>query len=136
MLHCFFHRFVCMIYGRISSILATMRCCSSSGGSGIKNCSKLFAARLGCAVPLSYKRICEKNSGASKYCIKYSDKISSSAYCLQITNDEAIAPTSNGYFPCFPKDDNLLCLSKEQYDKLGNGKLIKGDVVVCIRQKQ
>lgn len=31
------------------------------------------------------------------------------------------------------KDDNLLCLSKEQYDKLGNGKLIKGDVVVCIR---
>ncbi len=30
-------------------------------------------------------------------------------------------------------DDNLLCLSEEQYDRLGNGKLIKGDVVVCIR---
>ncbi|SFU87036.1 restriction endonuclease subunit S [Butyrivibrio sp. M55] len=30
-------------------------------------------------------------------------------------------------------DDNLLCLSNEQYEKLGNGKLIKGDIVVCIR---
>ena len=30
-------------------------------------------------------------------------------------------------------DDNLLCLSDAQYDKLGSGKLIKGDVVVCIR---
>ena len=30
-------------------------------------------------------------------------------------------------------DDNLLCLSEEQYDKLGNGKLQQGDVVVCIR---
>ncbi len=31
------------------------------------------------------------------------------------------------------KDDNLLCLSDEQYERLGNGKLIKGDIVVCIR---
>ena len=30
-------------------------------------------------------------------------------------------------------DDNLLCLSEAQYDKLGSGKLIKDDVVVCIR---
>ena len=30
-------------------------------------------------------------------------------------------------------DDNLLCLSEAQYDKLGNGKLQQGDVVVCIR---
>lgn len=31
------------------------------------------------------------------------------------------------------KDERLLCLSDEQYQKLGNGKLKKGDVVVCIR---
>ena len=31
------------------------------------------------------------------------------------------------------EDDNLLCLSDTQYDKLGNGKLIPGDIVVCIR---
>lgn len=31
------------------------------------------------------------------------------------------------------KDDNLLCLSEEQYNKLGSGKLDKGDIVVCIR---
>ena len=31
------------------------------------------------------------------------------------------------------EDDNLLCLSDEQFNKLGNGKLIKDDVVVCIR---
>ena len=31
------------------------------------------------------------------------------------------------------EDDNLLCLSNEQFNKLGNGKLIKNDVVVCIR---
>ena len=30
-------------------------------------------------------------------------------------------------------DDRLLCLSESQYDKLGNGKLIQGDIVVCIR---
>ena len=30
-------------------------------------------------------------------------------------------------------DDRLLCMTEAQYDKLGNGKLIKGDVVVCIR---
>lgn len=30
-------------------------------------------------------------------------------------------------------DDNLLCMSEQQYDRLGNGKLIKGDIVVCIR---
>ena len=30
-------------------------------------------------------------------------------------------------------DDNLLCLSEAQYDRLGNGKLQQGDVVVCIR---
>lgn len=30
-------------------------------------------------------------------------------------------------------DDSLLCVSEEQYDKLGNGKLQQGDVVVCIR---
>ena len=30
-------------------------------------------------------------------------------------------------------DDNLLCLSDNQYEKLGNGKLICGDIVVCIR---
>lgn len=31
------------------------------------------------------------------------------------------------------EDENLLCLSQIQYDKLGNGKLQKNDVVVCIR---
>ena len=31
------------------------------------------------------------------------------------------------------EDENLLCLSQMQYDKLGNGKLQKNDVVVCIR---
>jgi len=31
------------------------------------------------------------------------------------------------------KDENLLCLSEEQYQKLGNGKLNLGDVVCCIR---
>lgn len=31
------------------------------------------------------------------------------------------------------EDENLLCLSQAQYDKLGNGKLQKNDVVVCIR---
>ena len=31
------------------------------------------------------------------------------------------------------EDDNLLCLSEEQFNKLGNGKLEKDDVVVCIR---
>ncbi len=31
------------------------------------------------------------------------------------------------------KNDDLLCLSDTQYEKLGNGKLIKGDIVVCIR---
>ena len=30
-------------------------------------------------------------------------------------------------------DENLLCLSNSQYEKLGNGKIIKGDIVVCIR---
>ncbi len=30
-------------------------------------------------------------------------------------------------------DDRLLCLSDKQYERLGNGKLIKGDIVVCIR---
>lgn len=30
-------------------------------------------------------------------------------------------------------DDKLMCLSDEQYEKLGSGKLRKGDVVVCIR---
>ena len=30
-------------------------------------------------------------------------------------------------------DEKLLCLSDEQYEKLGSGKLKKGDVVVCIR---
>ena len=30
-------------------------------------------------------------------------------------------------------DDNLLCMSEEQYRKLGNGKLVKNDIVVCIR---
>jgi len=30
-------------------------------------------------------------------------------------------------------DDRLLCLSDEQYSRLGNGKLEKDDVVVCIR---
>ncbi len=30
-------------------------------------------------------------------------------------------------------DDNLLCLSDSQYEKLGNGKLIQNDIVVCIR---
>ena len=30
-------------------------------------------------------------------------------------------------------DNRLLCMTEEQYDKLANGKLIKGDVVVCIR---
>ena len=31
------------------------------------------------------------------------------------------------------QDDNLLCMSEEQYNLLGNGKLIKDDIVVCIR---
>ncbi len=31
------------------------------------------------------------------------------------------------------KDDDLLCLSQTQYDKLGNGKLEKEDMVLCIR---
>ena len=31
------------------------------------------------------------------------------------------------------EDENLLCLSQTQYAKLGNGKLQKNDVVVCIR---
>jgi len=30
-------------------------------------------------------------------------------------------------------DDNLLRMSQAQYDRLGNGKLIKDDIVVCIR---
>ena len=30
-------------------------------------------------------------------------------------------------------DDNLLCMTQQQYDKLGNGKLVKDDIVVCIR---
>lgn len=30
-------------------------------------------------------------------------------------------------------DEKLLCLSDEQYDKLGNGKLEKDDLVICIR---
>ena len=30
-------------------------------------------------------------------------------------------------------DDNLLCLSDEQYERLGNGKLIKDDTAICIR---
>lgn len=30
-------------------------------------------------------------------------------------------------------DERLLCLSDEQYERLGSGKLKKGDVVVCIR---
>lgn len=30
-------------------------------------------------------------------------------------------------------DNRLMCLSEEQYNKLGNGKLEKNDVVVCIR---
>ena len=31
------------------------------------------------------------------------------------------------------KDDKLKCMTQQQYDKLGAGKLIKGDVVLCIR---
>ena len=31
------------------------------------------------------------------------------------------------------KDDKLLCMTEEQYEKLGNGKLQRGDIVVCIR---
>ena len=31
------------------------------------------------------------------------------------------------------EDDNLLCLSEQQYERLGNGKLIRDDIVVCIR---
>lgn len=30
-------------------------------------------------------------------------------------------------------DDNLLCLSDEQYERLGNGKLMKDDIAICIR---
>ena len=30
-------------------------------------------------------------------------------------------------------DDNLLCLSDSQYEKLRNGKLVQNDIVVCIR---
>ena len=31
------------------------------------------------------------------------------------------------------QDENLLCMTEEQYNRLGNGKLIKNDIVVCIR---
>ena len=31
------------------------------------------------------------------------------------------------------ENENLLCLTEEQYEKLGNGKLVQGDIVVCIR---
>ena len=31
------------------------------------------------------------------------------------------------------RDESLLCMTEEQYSRLGNGKLRKGDVVVCIR---
>ena len=31
------------------------------------------------------------------------------------------------------EDDNLLCLSEQQYEKLGSGKLVRDDIVVCIR---
>ena len=31
------------------------------------------------------------------------------------------------------EDDKLLCLSEEQYNRLSNGKLKQGDIVVCIR---
>ncbi len=31
------------------------------------------------------------------------------------------------------ENENLLCMSEEQYEKLGNGKLIRDDIVVCIR---
>lgn len=37
----------------------------------------------------------------------------------------------NGY--SVDTDENLLCLSEEQYNKLGSGKLQKDDVVICIR---
>lgn len=36
------------------STVSEMRFCSDCGGSGIKNCEKSFAAKLGWAVPLSY----------------------------------------------------------------------------------
>ena len=31
------------------------------------------------------------------------------------------------------QDENLLCLSESQYNLLGNGKLLKDDIVVCVR---
>lgn len=31
------------------------------------------------------------------------------------------------------QDENLLCMTEDQYNRLGNGKLIQDDVVVCIR---
>ena len=31
------------------------------------------------------------------------------------------------------KDENLFCLSDTQYERLGNGKLLRDDIVVCIR---
>ena len=31
------------------------------------------------------------------------------------------------------EDSNLLCMTEQQYEKLGNGKLMQGDIVVCIR---
>ena len=31
------------------------------------------------------------------------------------------------------ENENLLCLTNEQYDKLGSGKLEQGDIVLCIR---
>ena len=31
------------------------------------------------------------------------------------------------------QDENLLCMTEEQYNRLRNGKLIKNDIVVCIR---
>lgn len=31
------------------------------------------------------------------------------------------------------QDENLLCMTEDQYNRLGNGKLIQDDIVVCIR---
>ena len=89
---------------RSCSIWQIIRFCSANGGIGTKNCSKLFAARLGCAVPLSNFLISSKNKGESKNIIMNSDRICSLYIDLKITKEDAIAPLSKGNFPCFPKD--------------------------------
>ena len=82
----------CSQYGSISSILVTIRLCYFNGGSGIKYFSTSFAAKLGCAEPLSYLRSSLYAIGDFKYIYIYSrNELSIS---LIIIKDEATAPFS------------------------------------------